>query len=105
MQNGNSGTPRVEALRQMMAQAVAESLEGDEPLFCALKGEAIDLGHPQVNAVVERTARRLAGIPDLAAVQLAEVRGMSDAKIIVTDIVLDAIAEIDGLCGLRPKPA
>jgi hypothetical protein len=61
-----------DAVRKLVEAELALAMAGSGPLERKLRGEDVDLGNPTLNAVVERTARRLAGIPDLVVPQVAE---------------------------------
>lgn len=90
-------------MKRTIEAEIADALEGDTPLMRALRGEDADLGNPALNALVERTSRRLAAIPDTVAPQIAEARSEDTARIILEEAIIAAFAEIDGVLGRRAK--
>ncbi|MBE7203431.1 MAG: hypothetical protein INR70_37315 [Parafilimonas terrae] len=90
-----------ETLKRTIEIEIRRATAGDGMLRRGLRGEPFDLGNPTVNAVVERTARRFAAIPDAIIPRMQEVRSRTGFETILNEMILDAFAEIDVLFGVR----
>ncbi|TXN27135.1 hypothetical protein [Methylobacterium sp. WL19] len=90
---------RAAAVRLMVEVELARAMDGNDPIQRKLRGEDIDLGHPHLNAVIERTSRRLHGIPDLIVPQVAEARSENSIRVILDDAIRAAMTELDTTLG------
>jgi hypothetical protein len=99
MPNESTSMLRGEALRRLIDAELAEALKGDSLMERALRGEAVDFGSPTLNALMDRTARRLAAIPDAAVPRIAEARGAESIEFILREMIVEALDEVTGVFG------
>lgn len=90
---------RAAAIRLLVEAEVARALDGDEPMQRRMRGEDIDLGHPQINSLVDRTAARLYAIPDLIVPRIAEARSEESIRFMLDDAIRSALSEMDTAFG------
>ena len=101
MQSKNEMPLTGELLKKAIEIEIAEATSGSDMLNRGLRGEPFNLGNPALNAVVERTARRFAAIPDAAVPRMQEVRSREGFEAILREMILDALSEIDVVFGFR----